>query len=142
MVVLGKFAKVVDTKGGLGAYLCDHFDFVDKGKKVHIENIARVGVLISLSLSPRTVHFKNVYDAQFENQSLSLAIDEEELLVQMFTNPTVYNMLGVEACVCYDICLAKGGTEAVVESFYSSMQAQAMSGGQDNKTLALRTKLE
>ena len=141
--VLGKFAKVVDSKGGLGAYLCDHFDYVDKGKKVHIESIrAKVGVLKSLSLSPRTVHFKNVYDAEFEFQSLSLAIDEEELLVQMFTNPAVYNMLGVEACICYDICLAKGGTEAVVESFYSSMQAQAMSGGQDNETLALRTKFE
>ena len=50
-------------------------------------------------------------------------------------------MLGIEMCVCYDVCMAKGGTEAVVESFYSSMKAQSMAR-QDNETLALRTKLE
>ena len=39
--VLGKFAKVVDSKGGLGTYLCDHFEDVDKGKKVHIESVTK-----------------------------------------------------------------------------------------------------
>ena len=36
--------------------------------------------------------------------------------------------------------MAKGGTDAAVESFYSSMKAQSMAR-QDNETLGLRTKL-
>ena len=37
---------------------------------------------------------------------------------------------------------SKGGTESVVESFYSSMKAQSMYGGQDTTILAMRKKLE
>ena len=87
------------------------------------------------------MHFSNVYEAEFELLSLSFIIDEEELIAQMLTNPMVYNMIGIEMCVCYDVFMAKGGTEAVVESFYSSMKAQSMAR-QYNETLVLRTKLE
>ena len=31
-------------------------------------------------------------------------------------------LIGVEGCVAIDIALAKGGTEAVLESYYSVMQ--------------------
>jgi hypothetical protein len=40
--------------------------------------------------------------------------------------------------VAIDIALAFGSTEAIVESLYSVMQSQAMPGGQDNSTSALR----
>ena len=83
------------------------------------------------------MHLSNVYEAEFELLSLCF-IDEEELIAQMLTNPMVYNMLGIEMCISYDVCMAKGGTEAVVESFYSSIKAQSMAR-QDNETLALRT---
>jgi hypothetical protein len=51
---------------------------------------------------------------------------------------TLYNAIGLEACACLDIALAKGGTEAIVESYYSVMKSQTMSGGQHNDTLGLR----
>ena len=51
----------------------------------------------------------------------------------------VYNQIGNKCAFwCIDIALAKGGTEAIVESFYSSMASQAMHGGQSNEALALR----
>ena len=36
---------------------------------------------------------------------------------------------------------SKGGPEAIAESYYSAMRAQQQSGGQQNETLARRTKL-
>jgi len=42
----------------------------------------------------------------------------------------------------YDIALAKGGSEAVVESLYSVMKSQKKSGKQSNKTLINRTKID
>ena len=41
-----------------------------------------------------------------------------------------------------DVALSCGGTEAVVESYYSVMGTQRQDGGQSNDTLALRTKLD
>ena len=143
--VFAKFVKVVKSANNVvkvGEHLCNYFDHAEKGKKVHLDSIcSKVGFLKNLSLSSTCLHFSNVYDAEFEHLSLCFMIDEEELIAQMFTNSMVFNMLGIEMCVCYDICMAKGGTEAIVESFYSSMQAQSMAR-QDNETLALRTKLE
>ena len=108
-----------------------------KEKKVHLNSIcSKVGFLNNLSLLSTCVHFSNVYEAEFELLSLCFIPDEEELIAQMLTNPMVYNMLGVEMCICYDVCMAKGGMEAVVESFYSSMKTQSMAR-QDNETLAL-----
>lgn len=37
--------------------------------------------------------------------------------------------------------MAKGGPEAIAESFYSAMRSQQQSGGQLNETLARRTKV-
>lgn len=38
--------------------------------------------------------------------------------------------------------MAKGGTEAIVESAYRVMEDHAMSGGQSNEVLAMRTKVD
>ena len=40
-----------------------------------------------------------------------------------------------------DVALAKGGPEAIAESFYATMRAQQQVGGQYNDTLVTRTKL-
>ena len=47
-------------------------------------------------------------------------------------------MVGVEMSICIDIALSLRTMEAIVESLYSVMKLQAMEGGQDNDTLALR----
>ena len=106
--VLANFVRVMKSANNVikvGEYLCNYFDHAEKGKKVHLNSIcSKVGFLKNLSLSSRCVHFSNVYDAEFELLPLSFMIDKEELIAQMFTNPVVFNMLGIEICVCYDIC--------------------------------------
>ena len=65
-------------------------------------------------------------------------LNEEAVYKSIYTDETLYNTIGVEGCVAIDIALAKGGTEAVVESYYSMMTSQQKSGNQLNETLALR----
>ncbi len=85
----------------------------------------------------------NIYVLEFSKMTLWAVLNEEELLRQIYTNPEIYNVLGVEMCICIDIAMAKGGgAKAIVESFYSSMKAQTKQGGQNTETLTLRTKLE
>ena len=47
----------------------------------------------------------------------------------------------MEACICADIALAKGGKEAVEDSYYSVMASNKMRSGQANETLVLRSDL-
>ena len=65
-------------------------------------------------------------------------LNEEAVYKNIYTDKTLYNAIGVEGCVAIDIALAKGGTDAVVESYYSVMTSQQKSGNQLNETLALR----
>ena len=41
-----------------------------------------------------------------------------------------------------DVALAKGGSEAVVESYYSAVKSQQQAGGQTSENLSLRAKLD
>lgn len=68
--------------------------------------------------------------------------DELEFTKLMYQNECLYNKFGQHFCTMYDIGISKGGSEAVVESVYSVMKSQAMSGGQSNNTLVTRTKVD
>lgn len=57
----------------------------------------------------------------------------------MYTNETVYSRFGKHFCLMYDVAVAKGGTEAIVESVYSVMDSQKQSGRQSNETLVNRS---
>lgn len=61
----------------------------------------------------------------------------EAVYHSIYTDESLFNEIGCEGCITIDIALAKGGTEAIVESYYSIMTSQ-MCGGQCNVTLALR----
>lgn len=50
-----------------------------------------------------------------------------------------YEQLGVEMCTALDVALAKGGNEAVVESYYSVMKTNSLGHHMSNETLSLRT---
>jgi hypothetical protein len=79
----------------------------------------------------------------FQRQgSKVIDVCDDGLYNAMLKHPAVYLMAGVEACTCFDVALNCGGTEAVVESYYSVMGTQRQDGGQNNETLALRTKLD
>ena len=66
---------------------------------------------------------------------LKCILSEEAVMKSFYTDPNVYKVVGVEMCIAYDIGLAMGATEAIVESYYSTMQSQAMQGGQLNDCL-------
>lgn len=46
-------------------------------------------------------------------------LNEEAVYKSIYTDDILYNAIGVEGCVAMDIAMAKGGTEAVLESYYS-----------------------
>ena len=87
---------------------------------------------------PGAYHLCNLYEMKFESATVITILDEAMVLESMYTNSEVYNRIGKEMCIVIDIALAKDGTEAIVESLYSSMASQAMHGGQSNEALALR----
>ena len=82
--------------------------------------------------------FANTYELTMERnqQPIKAKLNEEAVYKSIYTDETLYNAIGVEGCVAIDIALAKGETEAVVESYYSVMTSQQKSGNQLNETLA------
>lgn len=75
---------------------------------------------------------------EIDGQQFAADLHEIEVYRSIYTHEHLFNATGIEGCVTIDIALAKGGTEAMVESYYSVMISQKMSGGQQNETLALR----
>ena len=88
------------------------------------------------------IHIPKYIQSPIFKATFNVVICEESRMKEMYENAELYKELGVDMCICIEVSLAKGGTESVVESFYSSMKAQTMYSGQKNDTLALRTKLE
>ena len=68
-------------------------------------------------------------------------LHEQQVYQSFYSDPQIFNIAKPPSCAMIDVVLAKGGPEAIAESFYSSMRAQQQSGGQTNETLARRTKL-
>lgn len=82
----------------------------------------------------------NRYEITVQNsgEPFIAEINEMEVYRTIYTDENLFTAIGIEGCVAIDIALAKGGTEAVVESYYSVMNSQKQPGGQHNETLALR----
>ena len=66
---------------------------------------------------------------------------EQSLYSSFYENETIYSKAGIHSCIIIDVALAKGGPEAIAESFYAAMRYQQQSGGQENDTLVTRSKL-
>ena len=66
-------------------------------------------------------------------------LDESAVIKSIYEDEDVFNLLGKELCVVIDIAFAKGGPEAVVESYYSLVKSQQQAGGQTNENLSLRS---
>ena len=103
------------------------------------------GPLLNFSVVENFSSFvlSNVYRLKFKfEKEIVATLNEENMYECFFQNSEVFDILGKEVMICLDIALAKGGSEAVVESFYSDMGSQKMFGGQSNETIALRAKLD
>ena len=60
----------------------------------------------------------------------------------MYSNPKLYEAMGKEICILYDIVMGASGCEAVVEGFYSLASVHKKSGGQKNDTLMERANVD
>ena len=105
----------------------------------------KTGCLDELQISNDEDAFSvtNRYAATMRNieKPFHASLNEDAVYKSIFTDRMLYEAIGMQACICVDIALAKGGTEAVVESYYSVISSDKMSGGQNNETLALRSIL-
>ena len=70
-----------------------------------------------------------------------MRLDEQSVYQSFYKQKDFYDMVKPPSCALVDIAQAKGGPEAISESFYNPMQNQQQSGGQNNETLARGTKL-
>ena len=66
---------------------------------------------------------------EFENLRVEHVKLSKDLFHQSFyCNEKVYSITKLESCILMDIALAKGGPEAIPESFYASMRCQQQPG--------------
>ena len=89
----------------------------------------------------------NTLDCQFKmvfsnGKVMKVRLHEQRMYQSFYNNEEICHIASKPSCALIDILLAKGGPEAIAESFYSSMRSQQQSGGQSNETLARRTKLQ
>ena len=76
-----------------------------------------------------------------DGKEYDVRLHEQNVYASFYSNPDIYSIAKAPFCALLDIVLAKGGPEAIAESFYNSMRAQQQSGGQSNENLARRKKI-
>ena len=74
-------------------------------------------------------------------QEYNVRLHEQNVFSSCYSQEDIYSIAQPQSCAILDIVLAKGGPEAIAESYYSCMRAQQKSGGRSNETLFRRTKL-
>lgn len=83
------------------------------------------------------------FDMQCGEDLWKVTFSESELTKLIYTEPVMDNRFRRWFCAIHDYYLAKGSSEAIVESSsYTVMDSQKKTGGQSNRTLELRTKLD
>jgi hypothetical protein len=86
------------------------------------------------------------FDQSFIHKStvanLKITLKEEKLISLIYLNSEIYIKFRKPFCLAFDVALAKGGCEAIVESLYLVMNAQSQYGSQSNEVLVSRTKVD
>ena len=68
-------------------------------------------------------------------------LDEPVLIETLYNVKEIYSRIGREFMIALDVALATGGSEAIVESFYSVMDVQKQRCHQSNPIMELRAKI-
>ena len=97
--------------------------------------------LVTFELAPSDT-LDTFFTMKFANgKQQNVRLHEQNFYSSFYAREDLSGIAKAPSCAILDIFLAKGGPEAIVESYYSAMRAQQQSGGQSNETLARRTKL-
>ena len=84
-----------------------------------------------------------VFQVEFTNsKKMKVLFDEQIFIESLYTDSSLYSVLGQEFCLIFDIFYSKSGTEAVAESFYRVVEKQEMEGGQTMGILMNRVKID
>ena len=76
-----------------------------------------------------------------DDKEYDVRLHEQNFYASFYSNPDIYSIAKAPSCALLHIVLAKGGPEAIAESFYNSMRAQQQSGDQSNENLTRRTTI-
>ncbi len=84
--------------------------------------------LIKVSIAPQETSRLNLqtsFHFEFANHPAFVAfVDEGKVTSLLYTNEILYDKVGIVAMTAFDIAMSMGGSEAIVESFYSVMDTQ------------------
>ena len=123
---------------GVWNRFCPHW-FIDKCNNPLKKRDAD---LVEFTLSNPDSLFDVMYTLRYnDGEEHTVRLHEQSVYASFYSQEEVYSIAKAPSCVMVDVVLAKGGPEAIAESYYSAMRAQQQSGGQANDTLARRTKL-
>ena len=135
---MGLLKKAV-LEGVLNGICPDWFDVTD----VEVGTPFIDGVSLILEIwAEESTNLESIFVMRFSNGMVrKVRLSEKCVFKSFYSNKVLYDIAQPPSCALLDIVLAKGGPEAIVESFYNAMRNQQQSGGQSNDTLARRTKV-
>ena len=96
----------------------------------------------NFTISQEMHKLEDLYQFEYKDHVCLSRFSETTAFASFYNNELIYSAVKKELCIALDIALAMSGTEAVVESYYSVMGSQTMSGGQLNDTLVQRTVVD
>lgn len=109
----------------------------DKGTKLFVDGISLVEFRALKSTELDCFFLMRFSDGKAHKVKLC----EKKVFESFYSKKDLYDIAKPPSCTLLDIVLAKGGPEAIAESFYSAMRFQQQAGGQSNETLVRRTKV-
>ena len=108
---------------------------IDTNKSIHCDQ-----ALIQITRLDHR-NFENRFKLVFEEKSFVSILNESQVYASFYNNEAIYKKAGRPSCALLDIALAKGGPEAIAESFYNCMRQHQQPGSQLNWTLTTRAKV-
>ena len=130
------------VKAGIWKLLCPEW-FIQTGDSDNPVPLPQDAQLVSFQpVHSESYALDTFFELEFSNgKKFEVRLHEQSVYKSFYSNEEVCGIAKPPSCALIDVVLAKGGPEAIAESYYSAMRAQQQSGGQTNQTLARRTKL-
>ena len=103
----------------------------------------RESTVVELSMIDSSVFFSPKFMLRLsDGKVIRCRLHEQSVYASFYSNEVICSIAKPPSCILVDVAFAKGGPEAITESFYATMRAQQQpAGGQENDTLVKRSKL-
>ena len=124
---------------GIWNNLCPHW-FINSLTNSPLDLAESVSFLEVKLLSSDS--FESTFQLRLSDGKIfSCRLHEQSVYESFYSDEDIYNIAKSPSCILIDIALAKGGPEAIAESFYATMRSQQQTGGQSNEVLVRRSKI-